>query len=76
MAILSYLPTLDAHAHLKHTHSASDLASCGAVLAMTVSLEEASHTTIEMTRQSYGASAAIQEKWMPSSGLTNIPSKT
>ena len=45
MAILSYLPTLDAHAHLKHTHSASDLASCGAVLAMTVSLEEASHTT-------------------------------
>jgi TatD DNase family protein len=45
MAILSYLPTLDAHTDLKHTHSASDLASCGAVLAMTVSLEEASHTT-------------------------------
>jgi TatD DNase family protein len=45
MAILSNLPTLDAHAHLKHTHSAPNLASCGAVLAMTVSLEEASHTT-------------------------------
>jgi len=38
------LPTLDAHAHLRHTHSALDLSTCGAVLAMTVSLEEASHT--------------------------------
>jgi TatD DNase family protein len=38
------LPTLDAHAHLKHMHSALDLSTCGAVLAMTVSLEEASHT--------------------------------
>jgi TatD DNase family protein len=41
---LSPLPTLDAHAHMKHMHSVSDLSTCGAVLAMTLSLEEASHT--------------------------------
>ena len=44
MTNLLSLPTLDAHAHLKHTHSASDLSICGVVLAMTVSLEEATHT--------------------------------
>jgi TatD DNase family protein len=44
MNYIPSLPTLDAHAHLKHTHSALDLSTCGAVLAMTVSLEEASRT--------------------------------
>ena len=43
MTKLLSLPTLDAHAHLKHTHSASDLSICGVVLAMTVSLEEATY---------------------------------
>jgi TatD DNase family protein len=43
MSDLPVLPTLDAHAHLKHTHSATALSSCGAVFAMTVSLDEASH---------------------------------
>jgi TatD DNase family protein len=43
MANLPSLPTLDAHAHLKHTCSASDLFTRGTVLAMTVSLEEATH---------------------------------
>ena len=44
MTNLLSLPTLDAHAHLKYAHSASDLSICGVVLAMTVSLEEATHT--------------------------------
>jgi len=44
MNYIPSLPTLDSHAHLRHTHSALDLSTCGAVLAMTVSLEEASHT--------------------------------
>jgi TatD DNase family protein len=42
MSNMPSLPTLDAHAHIKHTHSALDLSTCGVVLAMTVSLEEAS----------------------------------
>jgi TatD DNase family protein len=35
------VPTLDAHAHIKHSEG-TDLTSAGAVLAMTLSLEEAS----------------------------------
>jgi hypothetical protein len=35
------LPTLDAHCHLLATRSPEELAGCGAVLAMTLSLEEA-----------------------------------
>jgi TatD DNase family protein len=44
MEALPPFPTLDAHAHLKNTRSAGELAACGAVLAMTLSLEEASQT--------------------------------
>ena len=35
------LPTLDAHAHLAPTHSSKDLEGSGAILAMTLSLDEA-----------------------------------
>jgi TatD DNase family protein len=38
------LPSLDAHAHLNPTHSADELAESGAVLAMALSLEEATLT--------------------------------
>jgi len=40
------LPTLDTHAHIRHTHPVVELSNCGAVLAMTVSLEEASHAIV------------------------------
>ena len=40
------LPTLDAHAHIKHTHRESDLSNCGGILAVTLSLEEASHAVV------------------------------
>jgi TatD DNase family protein len=36
-----YLPTLDAHAHLDPTRNPDKLLECGAVLAMTLSLDEA-----------------------------------
>jgi TatD DNase family protein len=35
------LPTPDAHAHLDFSHTVEELHSCGAVLALTLSLEEA-----------------------------------
>jgi hypothetical protein len=34
-------PTLDAHGHITPTRPADELAGCGAVLAMSISLEEA-----------------------------------
>ena len=37
------LPTLDAHVHVKYTHSEADLSPCGGILAAALSLEEASH---------------------------------
>jgi TatD DNase family protein len=37
----SALPSLDAHGHLDQRHASQDLAACGAVLAMTLSLDEA-----------------------------------
>lgn len=38
---MKVLPSLDAHAHFNPTHTADELAESGAVLAMTLSLEEA-----------------------------------
>jgi TatD DNase family protein len=37
------LPTLDAHVHISHSHSLEEMAAAGAALAVTLSLEEASH---------------------------------
>src|SRR5690348_530644 len=37
------LPTLDAHAHVQHTRTTQELTACGAVLAMTLSADEALH---------------------------------
>lgn len=37
------LPTLDAHAHLDPSHRPDELAASGAVLAMSISLDEAEH---------------------------------
>ena len=37
----SFPPTLDAHAHIAYTHSDADLVDAGAILAMTLSLDEA-----------------------------------
>jgi hypothetical protein len=36
-------PTLDAHGHIAPHHSSKDLEASGAVLAMTLSLDEAAH---------------------------------
>jgi len=38
---MEFLPTLDAHAHIAPEHSSKDLEDSGAVLAMTLSLDEA-----------------------------------
>lgn len=49
------LPPIDAHAHLDPDRTSSELADTGAVLAMTLSLDELPSSLIDMNPISRGA---------------------